>query len=108
MDNTLLNYELPVLVTAIGKKMDDSNTPIFALETHTSTPAQSVSDADGTENPSPTLAEFMAAQSADKCYQNDARQLGQAGTELTLNMEGLLVRRAPINDALQNFMPQSL
>lgn len=55
-DNTPLEVELPVLVIASGEKTDDTTTNIFALEAHTSIPAHSVSDADGTDPTPLTLA----------------------------------------------------
>lgn len=62
-----------------GEKMDSKATSIFALEAHTSTHAQSVTDANGTDATPSTLAEFITAQFADALCQNVARQLGQGG-----------------------------
>lgn len=106
--NTRLKDEPLALVIASGEKMHDTRTPIFSFEAHTSTPMQSVTDTDVTNATSPILAEFITAHSADEFCQNFARRLDQAGTEFTLEKEGVLVRCTPIDGALQKPVPQSL
>lgn len=77
--------------------MDATTTAIFALEAHTSTRAQSITDADGTSNTISSLAEFVTAQSRNEFCQNAVRHLGQSETEFTLNKEGVLVRHVSTN-----------
>lgn len=70
-----------------GDKMDEVSTSIFAIKADTHTPAHFLTDADGIDATPPALAKFTTAKSAEKFCQNAAKQLGQAGAELTLNKE---------------------
>lgn len=107
-DNKPLEEEFPALGLAGSTKMDDTTTTIFALEANKNTPANSVTNTDGTDTTPPTLAEFINAQFADELCKNATRWLSQIGTEFKFNKDGALVRRAPIDIALQKLVQQSL
>lgn len=53
----------------------------------------------------PTLAKSIAAQLADEVCQNAAGHIGYHGSELMLNDDKVLVRRASIVEALQKLVP---
>lgn len=63
--------------------------------------------AGGTDVTPPTSAEFITVQSVDDPCQHIVGQLGQAGTEFTLNNEGVLFICAPIDGPPQILEPQS-
>lgn len=69
---TTLEEELPVLCRASGEKVHVTAIAIFAMEEHTSTTAQSLSDAGRSDTARQTLAEFIAAQFADTFCQDAA------------------------------------
>lgn len=62
------------MANANSEQMDDTTTTFFVLEEHTSLPAQSATDADGTDYTPPTLMEFIAAESKNEFFHNAARQ----------------------------------
>lgn len=82
--------------------MHGNTTNTFSLTLHKSTPAHSVTTANGINATAPTLAKFVTAHSDNGVCQNSDRHLGQTATEFTLNKEGVLVRRAAIDGAFQN------
>lgn len=88
--------------------MDEATTTIFALKTHTSTPAQSDANTDSTGATPSILVQFLAAQSIDDFWRNAATQLDQPENEYTHNNGEGLVRHALIDGALQKFLQQSL
>lgn len=61
INNTPMKDELSVLVLASDERMNDTTTIIFALEAHTSMPAQSATDGDGTDATPPSIAKFITA-----------------------------------------------
>lgn len=65
-------------------------------------------NADGTDATPQTLAEFIAVQFADGICPIAIGQLGQAGTEFIFNKDGVLVKRASIDGAIQKLLSQSL
>lgn len=56
----------------------------------------------------PTLAEFLAAWSADELCKTAMRHLGQATTEFTSNKEGVLFRGNPIGGAVWKLVAEPL
>lgn len=107
-DVTSLEDEPPVLVIASGEKMDDTTANILALEAHRIIPTSFFISANSTGATAPTWSEFITAQDEGIFCQNAIRQLGQDGTELTLDTKGVMVRRAPIDCVLQKPVLQVL
>lgn len=61
------------------------------------------------ENYMPTnLAEFIKAQREDAISKQATKQIGEGGKEFSLNKDGVIIRRASIDGALQKLIPQLL
>lgn len=81
---------------------------IFAVWEHTSMPSYSVIDTDGTEATTPYVAEFTIVQSENNFCRTAIEYLVKTEIEFTLNQEGNVEQRVPIDGYLQNSVPQLL
>lgn len=61
-----------------------------------------------TELKTPTLAEFIKAQSEEVFCQQAAKQVGFSGTEFSANKDAIVIMRAPIDRAERKLVPQSM
>lgn len=53
---------------------------------------------------SATLAKHFKAQRKDSLYQKAVRNNGNTETGFSLNQDGVTIRRAPVNETLQNLI----
>lgn len=71
-------------------------------------PVHLVTQASGTDHTAPCLAAFIKAQLANEFCQTPAKEVWRAGTVITTNKEGVLVRGAQIDEAIQKLVLQLL
>lgn len=88
--------------------LTDSENGILTLEFGSSVLLQSVTQDDGIDLVAPSLAELIKAQRANAFYRTAAMKIAKAETETTISKEGVLVRVAHIDRALQKLVPHLL
>lgn len=99
---------LPVFKIKQAGTLADNENSLVAVEPDVSTTLQPVSQADRKDLTAPSLAEVVKAQAANVFCQAAAKELGKAGTEITVNKKRVLVQRALVAGALQRLSLQSL
>lgn len=107
-NNTPLKEKILRLIVEKTGAFTDSEDGLFALDHDISTLLHPVTKADGTDLTAQSLTEFINAQAADEICQTAAKKLRKAGTDITINKERVLVRRAHTDGAAQLLVPLSL